>query len=230
MSSLRERAEKFTESDSVYRHLAKMSVRNLLANINREDRKVPRAVAVVIPALEKLVSVIVQKINAGGRLFYIGAGTSGRLGIVDASEIPPTFGVSQGVIVAIIAGGDSAIREAIEFAEDATRQGWKDLQAHLVSPQDVVLGIAASGSTPYVVSALAKCRAAGITTACGETRCACRSFHPWRVSSSANSIASRIAESPPAMIATITPCDTPKVGGISDASTIPRRPLVPAPM
>ena len=143
-----------------------MSVRTLLANINCEDRKVPVAVARAIPALEKLVSAVVQKMKAGGRLFYIGAGTSGRLGIVDASEVPPTYGVPPGMVVGIIAGGDTAIRQAVEFAEDDACQGWRDLQKHGICARDVVLGIAASGSTQYVVGALEKCNARGITTAC----------------------------------------------------------------
>lgn len=142
-----------------------MSIKNLLANINREDRKVPAAVAAVIPQLERLVALVVRKMKAGGRLFYIGAGTSGRLGVVDASEIPPTYG-AQGMVIAIIAGGDSAIRKAIEFAEDDTRQGWEDLRSHGVCGKDIVLGIAASGNTPYVVGALAECKARDIATAC----------------------------------------------------------------
>lgn len=142
-----------------------MSTRNLLANINREDHKVPAAVASVLPALERLVALVVRKMKAGGRLFYIGAGTSGRLGIVDASEIPPTYG-AHGLVIAIIAGGDDAIRKAVEFAEDDTRQGWEDLRKHGIRSGDVVLGIAASGNTPYVVGALEACKSKGIATAC----------------------------------------------------------------
>ncbi len=154
-----------TEATSAYRRLERMSIRNLLANINREDLKVPVAVAAVIPALERLVALIVRKIKAGGRLFYLGAGTSGRLGVVDASEIPPTYG-AHGLVIAIIAGGDGAIRKAVEFAEDDARQGWEDLRRHGVRKGDVVLGIAASGNTPYVVGALEACKAKGIATAC----------------------------------------------------------------
>ncbi len=154
-----------TEAPSAYHRLERMSVRNLLANINREDRQVPAAVASVLPQLERFIALVVRKMKAGGRLFYIGAGTSGRLGVVDASEIPPTYGV-HGKVVAVIAGGDRAIRKAVEFAEDDTRQGWKDLRAHAIRPGDVVLGIAASGNTPYVVGALAECRARRIATGC----------------------------------------------------------------
>ncbi len=154
-----------TEEESGYRRLERMSIRSLLANINREDRKVPAAVAGVLPAIERLVAVIVRKMKTGGRLFYIGAGTSGRLGVVDASEIPPTYG-AEGHVIALIAGGDSAIRKAVEFAEDDIRQGWQDLRKHRVGKSDVVLGIAASGTTPYVVGTLEQCRAHGIPTAC----------------------------------------------------------------
>jgi len=142
-----------------------MSIRNLLTNVNREDRQVPVAIAGVIAPLERLVAVTVRKLKAGGRLFYIGAGTSGRLGVVDASEIPPTYGV-HGKVIAIIAGGDTAFRKAVEFAEDDTAQGWKDLRSQGVGAKDIVLGIAASGNTPYVVGALAECGARKITTAC----------------------------------------------------------------
>jgi N-acetylmuramic acid 6-phosphate etherase len=142
-----------------------MSIRSLLASINREDRKVPAAIGGVLPVLERLVALVVRKLKAGGRLFYIGAGTSGRLGVLDASEIPPTYG-AEGMIVAVIAGGDAAIRKAVEFAEDDRRQGWEDLRKHAVGPGDVVLGIAASGTTPYVVGALEHCQSKGIVTAC----------------------------------------------------------------
>ncbi len=142
-----------------------MSIRNLLTNMNREDRQVPAAIAGVITPLERLVAATVRKLKAGGRLFYIGAGTSGRLGVVDASEIPPTYGV-HGKVIAIIAGGDAAFRKAVEFAEDDTAQGWKDLRSQGVGAKDIVLGIAASGNTPYVVGALARCGAHKITTAC----------------------------------------------------------------
>ncbi|WP_228852010.1 N-acetylmuramic acid 6-phosphate etherase [Aegicerativicinus sediminis] len=157
---------KTTESDSHYDHLEKMSIQKLLSNINREDKTVPFAVEESLPQIEALVEQIVLKLKAGGRLFYIGAGTSGRLGIVDASECPPTFGVSHDLVVGIMAGGDSAIRKAVEFAEDDTEQGWKDLLDFQIDPQDVVIGIAASGTTPYVIGALEKCNAKGIITGC----------------------------------------------------------------
>jgi N-acetylmuramic acid 6-phosphate etherase len=143
-----------------------MSVRELLSNINKEDKTVPFAIEKEIPKIEKLVNVIVKQMKAGGRLFYIGAGTSGRLGIVDASECPPTYGVPQGLVIGLIAGGDKAIRKAVEFAEDNTEQGWKDLQQYKINNKDVVIGIAASGSTPYVIGALETCNKNGITTAC----------------------------------------------------------------
>ncbi len=124
---------RITESDSRYDHLEKMDVRKLLTNINKEDSKVSGAVRKAIPSIEKLTKVIVSKMKNGGRLFYMGAGTSGRLGIVDASECPPTYGVPQGLVVGLIAGGDKAIRKAVEFAEDDTQQGWKDLKAYKIS-------------------------------------------------------------------------------------------------
>jgi N-acetylmuramic acid 6-phosphate etherase len=156
--------EKITESVSLYRHLEKMSVASLLQNINAEDAKVPAAVAKVIPQVEVLVNAIVDKMLTGGRLFYIGAGTSGRLGVLDASECPPTYGVPHGLVIGIIAGGAKAITEAVEFAEDDTEQGWKDLMEHNVNNKDVVIGIAASGTTPYVIGALQKCRQHNIIT------------------------------------------------------------------
>jgi len=155
-----------TESTSLYRHLEKMSTTELLTNINKEDAKVHLAIEKVIPEIEKLVDAIADKMLAGGRLFYIGAGTSGRLGIVDASECPPTYGVPQGLVIGIIAGGDGAIRKAVEFAEDDREQGWKDLLQHNVNDKDVVLGIIASGRTPYVIGALQKCREQNIVTGC----------------------------------------------------------------
>jgi N-acetylmuramic acid 6-phosphate etherase len=155
-----------TESSSHYSNLEKMSVHDLLANINREDKTVPLAVEKVIPQIEALVEAVVERMKEGGRLFYIGAGTSGRLGVVDASEIPPTYGVSHGQVIGIIAGGDTAIRKAAEFAEDNSEQAWKDLQTHSITRQDVVVGIAASGRTPYVVGGLKDARANGITTGC----------------------------------------------------------------
>ena len=156
--------KKITESSSLYRHLEKMSVQELLVHINEEDKKVPDAITAIIPQIESLVTVIVDKMLMGGRLFYIGAGTSGRLGIVDASECPPTFGVPANLIIGIIAGGKKAITKAVEFAEDDTDQGWLDLQAKEVSSNDVVIGIAASGTTPYVIHALENCRKNGIVT------------------------------------------------------------------
>jgi N-acetylmuramic acid 6-phosphate etherase len=155
-----------TESTSHYEHLEKMSVRDLLVNINKEDHTVPAAVARVIPVIEELVTVIVEKMSGGGRLFYIGAGTSGRLGVVDASEIPPTYGMPHGKVIGIIAGGDQAIRKAVEHAEDDANQAWKDLEEYSINQQDVLIGIAASGRTPYVIGGLRRAREAGIKTGC----------------------------------------------------------------
>ncbi len=157
---------KTTEQDSNYNHLEKMSVSELLTNINSEDKTVPLAVEKALPQIKLLVKHIVNKLKLGGRLFYIGAGTSGRLGILDASECPPTFGVSHDLVIGLIAGGDSAIRKAVEFAEDSTTQGWKDLKTYNINTNDTVIGIAASGTTPYVISALEKCNEHNITTGC----------------------------------------------------------------
>jgi N-acetylmuramic acid 6-phosphate etherase len=157
---------KTTEQDSKYNHLEKMSLPDLLININNEDKSVPIAVEKSLPQIQKLTEQIVYKLKTGGRLFYIGAGTSGRLGILDASECPPTFGVSHELVVGLIAGGDIAIRKAVEHAEDSTSQGWLDLQNYQISEKDIVIGIAASGTTPYVVSALEKCNANNIITGC----------------------------------------------------------------
>ncbi len=157
---------KTTESDSYYDSLEKMSIRDLLTNINKEDKTVAQRVAEQIPQIEKLVETIVPKMKNGGRLFYIGAGTSGRLGIVDASECPPTFGVEHGLVVGLMAGGDKAIRKAVEFAEDDKQLGWKDLQNEKINENDVVIGIAASGTTPYVIGALECAKKNQITTAC----------------------------------------------------------------
>ncbi|MBT0609140.1 N-acetylmuramic acid 6-phosphate etherase [Aequorivita echinoideorum] len=157
---------KTTEEDSKYNHLEKMSISELLHNINNEDKTVAFAVEKAVPQIEKLTDAIVEKLKAGGRLFYIGAGTSGRLGILDASECPPTFGVSQDLVIGLIAGGDIAIRKAVEFAEDSEDQGWKDLQKENISKKDVVIGIAASGTTPYVVAALKICNENDIATGC----------------------------------------------------------------
>ncbi len=157
---------KTTEQASKYDHLEKMNVSELLININNEDKTVPIAVEKSIPQIQVLVAEIVKKLKNGGRLFYIGAGTSGRLGIVDASECPPTFGVSHDLVIGLIAGGDHAIRKAVEFAEDSTTQGWKDLKDHHISEKDVVIGIAASGTTPYVIGALEICNTENIITGC----------------------------------------------------------------
>lgn len=155
-----------TEQPSTYRHLEQMDIRSLLENINREDQSVPLAVEQSIPQIMPLVSVIVEKLKEGGRLFYIGAGTSGRLGILDASECPPTYGVPDNMVIGLIAGGDQAIRKAVEAAEDSLTQAWEDLKEHYIDEHDVVIGIAASGTTPYVVAGLKKCRREGITTGC----------------------------------------------------------------
>lgn len=159
-------AIKTTESDSNYNHLEKMEIGALLVNINNEDKTVPFAIEKVIPSIEKLVKVIVQKMELGGRLFYMGAGTSGRLGVVDASECPPTFGVNHGLVIGLIAGGDSAMWKAVEFAEDSTTKGWEDLRKHNINDKDVVVGIAASGTTPYVIGALEACNENGVETGC----------------------------------------------------------------
>lgn len=157
---------KITESPSNYHDLEKMPVRELLVNMNREDQGVPLAVEKAIPQIERLVEAISDRMLAGGRLFYIGAGTSGRLGVVDASECPPTFGVPYGLVTGLIAGGAKAITQAVEFAEDHKEQGWEDLQAEGISEADSVIGIAASGTTPYVIGALEACRRQGILTGC----------------------------------------------------------------
>jgi N-acetylmuramic acid 6-phosphate etherase len=153
-----------TESESLYHDLEKMTVRELLESINTEDQKVPLIVKKSIPDIEKLVETITERMKKGGRLFYVGAGTSGRLGIVDASEIPPTFGLDHGYVIGLIAGGDGAIRKAVEMAEDNEELGWKDIQAFSPTPRDVIIGIAASGTTPYVVGALKRARQNGIFT------------------------------------------------------------------
>lgn len=157
---------KTTEADSGYDHLEKMSVSELLTNINSEDQTVPLAVEKSLHQIEKLTTLVSEKLKHGGRLFYIGAGTSGRLGILDASECPPTFGVPHELVVGLIAGGDTAIRNAVEFAEDSQTQGWLDLQSHNISEKDIVIGIAASGTTPYVISALEMCNKNNIATGC----------------------------------------------------------------
>jgi N-acetylmuramic acid 6-phosphate etherase len=159
-------SERTTESSSTHHHLEKMSTKQLLVNINNEDKTVPLAIEKELPKILKLVDAAYARMKNGGRLFYIGAGTSGRLGIVDASECPPTFGVPQGLVIGIIAGGDAAIRKAVEFAEDDEKQGWKDLQQYKINKKDVLIGIAASGSTPYVAGALREARKKNILTGC----------------------------------------------------------------
>ncbi|WMJ71906.1 N-acetylmuramic acid 6-phosphate etherase [Cytophagaceae bacterium ABcell3] len=157
---------KLTESPSPYHHLEKMSVSELLHNMNKEDKTVPNAVEKAIPQIEKLVNAIVQKMQAGGRLFYVGAGTSGRLAIADASECPPTYGVPPELVTGLIAGGEKAIRQAVEFAEDDPTQAHKDLEEQNISSKDVLIGISASGKTPYVTGAVAYCNNKKILTGC----------------------------------------------------------------
>jgi len=157
---------KTTEQDSNYNNLEKMSIHEIITHINKEDQTVPLAVEKALPQIEALIFQIVAKLKNGGRLFYIGAGTSGRLGILDASECPPTFGVPDNLVIGLIAGGDNAIRKAVENAEDSTSQGWLDLQQHNISKKDIVIGIAASGTTPYVISALELCNENNIITGC----------------------------------------------------------------
>ncbi|MBQ0149102.1 MAG: N-acetylmuramic acid 6-phosphate etherase [Bacteroidales bacterium] len=154
-----------TEQKSNHAHLDKMSANELLQAINSEDRSVPDAVAKAIPQIEALVNGIVERMHRGGRVFYIGSGTSGRLGVVDASEIPPTYGVRD-AFIGIIAGGDGAIRTAVEGAEDDTEQGWKDIEAYNPTKEDTVVGIAASGCTPYVIGGIKAARERGLLTAC----------------------------------------------------------------
>lgn len=155
-----------TESPSRFDNLEKMSTYEILDNINQEDIKVPLIVQKILPEIEALIEEIVPRMQDGGRLFYIGAGTSGRLGILDASECPPTYGVPHGMVVGLIAGGDQAIRKAVEFAEDDAVMGWKDLQDYKINKKDTVIGIAASGNTPYVIGGVKKARGNGILTGC----------------------------------------------------------------
>lgn len=157
---------KTTEEPSLYRHLEKMSANEILTSINKEDQKIASIIEQAIPKIEKLVEAIADRVLAGGRLFYIGAGTSGRLAIVDASECPPTFGVPHGLVIALIAGGEKAITNAVEFAEDNKEQGWHDLQKHFINEKDVVVGLSASGTTPYVLAALQQCKLNNIVTGC----------------------------------------------------------------
>ena len=157
--------ERITESSSLYERLDQMSTLELLHGINEQDHEVPRAVEKIIDQIHLFIEACFERMQQGGRLFYIGAGTSGRLGIVDASECPPTFGVAHGRVIGLIAGGDNAIRKAVEFAEDDTQQGWQDILAHKPNALDTVVGIAASGTTPYVLGALAAANQAGLLTA-----------------------------------------------------------------
>lgn len=156
--------KKITEQPSHYRHLEKMSVAEIIDNINKEDFLVAAAVQKSLSQIEKMITAVSEKMIDGGRLFYIGAGTSGRLGILDASECPPTYGVPQGLVIGIIAGGKKAIINSVENAEDNSDQGWKDLQAYNINDADVVIGIASSGTTPYVIGALKKCKENNIIT------------------------------------------------------------------
>lgn len=156
---------KITEQPSLYDNLENKSVLELLTDINNEDKKVALAVEKAIPQIEKLVSQIVPRMQQGGRIFYMGAGTSGRLGVLDASEIPPTFGMPKTLVIGLIAGGDTALRNPVEKAEDNMESGWTELQAHSINDKDTVIGIAASGTTPYVVGALREARKRGILTA-----------------------------------------------------------------
>ncbi|HEX8040030.1 MAG TPA: N-acetylmuramic acid 6-phosphate etherase, partial [Chryseosolibacter sp.] len=155
-----------TESPSRYTNLERMSVHDLLVNMNNEDKTVPLAVEKVIPQIEKLVTAVARQMADGGRLFYIGAGTSGRIGVLDASEIPPTYGLPHGRVIGLIAGGDTAIRKSVEHAEDDLSQAWKDLKAHNIDQRDVLIGLAASGRTPYVIGGLKEAQANGIITGC----------------------------------------------------------------
>ncbi|TGE26255.1 N-acetylmuramic acid 6-phosphate etherase [Hymenobacter metallicola] len=155
-----------TESPSHFNNLETLSTRELLAGINSVDQTVPQVVARALPQIEALVEATVERLQRGGRLFYIGAGTSGRLGVLDASECPPTFGVPQGLVIGLIAGGDTAIRQAVENAEDDAQQAWRDLTAHNINDDDMLVGIAASGRTPYVIGGMAIARRHGIATGC----------------------------------------------------------------
>ena len=158
--------EKITEKSSLYENLEKKSIHELLVDINNEDKKVPGAVEKAIPQIEKLVEAIIKRMQCGGRIFYMGAGTSGRLGVLDASEIPPTYGIPNTFVIGLIAGGDKALRNPVEAAEDSIDKGWHELQEHKINRKDIVIGIAASGTTPYVIGALKYCRENGILTAC----------------------------------------------------------------
>jgi N-acetylmuramic acid 6-phosphate etherase len=158
--------DKITEKSSIYNHLENKTVKNLVRIINKEDQSVAKSVSKNLDKIEKLINNIEPRMHKGGRLFYIGAGTSGRLGILDASECPPTFGVSDQIVIGLIAGGDKAIRKSQEFAEDSLEQGWEDLKKYEINSNDSVVGIAASGTTPYVISAIKKCNEKEILTGC----------------------------------------------------------------
>ncbi|MBL7788901.1 MAG: N-acetylmuramic acid 6-phosphate etherase [Chitinophagales bacterium] len=158
--------QRTTESESHYQELEQQSMADILHWMNEEDKKVPLVIESILPDIEKFVAAVLPKLQNGGRMFYMGSGTSGRLGVVDASELPPTFGVAFEKVIGIIAGGDGAIRKAVEGAEDDTEQGWRDLEKWNISENDVVLGIAASGTTPYVIGAMKKCREHKIMTGC----------------------------------------------------------------
>ena len=158
--------DKITEKSSNYNHLENKTVKDLVSIINKEDHSVAKSVSKNLEKIEKLINNIEPRMHKGGRLFYIGAGTSGRLGILDASECPPTFGVSDQIVIGLIAGGDSAIRKSQEFAEDSLEQGWEDLKKYEINSNDSVIGIAASGTTPYVISTIKKCNEKEILTGC----------------------------------------------------------------
>lgn len=177
---------KITEQPSIHEDLEQKSVRELLEGINEEDRKVASAVHACIPQIEKLVNEIVERMHQGGRIFYLGAGTSGRLGVLDASEIPATFGMPDTCVIGIIAGGEQALKHPVESAEDNSQKGWMELQKHHITNKDILIGIAASGTTPYVIGALQKAREHGILTA--------------SISSNPNSPLSNVADIPIEMI------------------------------
>lgn len=158
--------DKITEQPSHYDHLEQMEVGEMLQAMNQEDRLVAEAVECVLPEVEALVKAIEPRMKRGGRLFYVGAGTSGRLGVLDASELPPTFGVQPDWVIGLIAGGDEALKRAVEHAEDDVEQGWKDLERYLPTTDDSVIGIAASGTTPYVIGAIEQARKHGLLTGC----------------------------------------------------------------
>ena len=157
---------KITEQPSLYDDLDRKSVKEILEDINTEDHKVADAVQKAIPQIEKLVTLIIPRVKKGGRIFYMGAGTSGRLGVLDASEIPPTFGMPPTVVIGLIAGGDTALRNPVENAEDDMSRGWEELLQHHINSEDTVIGIAASGTTPYVIGAMHTAREHGILTGC----------------------------------------------------------------